>query len=101
MSTRGIRGNYDHIRCPVCGVSWCAPIPLRAHGADCPRDAYRPPVRCNQAGEDVTGTPARWGFDDEFFPAGSHASVALAAAPRPAAAKGGAMVLVVRSPEVG
>ena len=42
---------------------------MRAHGADCPRHAYRPPIRCNPAGEDVTATPDRWGFDDEFFPA--------------------------------
>lgn len=88
------RGTYDHIRCPVCGISWFAPIPERAHGADCPRDVYRPPVRCNPAGEDVTHSPERWGFADQLFPAPEVAVSSVV----PVAVHAGSLALIYRSP---
>ena len=103
MIHHGDRGTYDHVRCSVCGLPWSSPIPMRAHGADCPRHAYRPPIRCNAAGEDVTATPGRWGFDDAFFPAESAVEQAAArgqAMVAEEARRGGALVLVARSPEV-
>jgi|GEM_PF-4522548 len=52
---------YERIRCPVCGHPW------EEHRPECSRHDYRPTLRIDSEGRDVTDLPGLWDESDRFF----------------------------------